>query len=195
MGCFKYLLARARSSWPSAASSSSASSTRRPRRTSTSGPRSRFLTGVLCIFLASLRWRRQVRSGPSNDGTWRRSRRVAPDDCRGRAHFGAYGQAGSRAHEQSLRPSRQMRIAAVRENTPSPQETKPILKTKRRRRPGASPLPQGGGALPLPWPDDYVFGSRRGRRVRGAFYSRRWRRMEASMAWRRTLREHVDRGT
>ena len=49
------------------------------------------------------------------------------------------------------RPSRRLRIAAVRENTPSPQETKPTP-----QKPNAgdvlaqAPLPQGGGALPLP---------------------------------------------
>ena len=95
---------RARSSWPSAASSSSASSIPRPRRTSTSGPRSRFLTGVLCIFFASRRWR-MLRSGPSGAragaseaatrgaarGLWRRTRGRAYLGAGRGAHFRAYG--------------------------------------------------------------------------------------------------------
>ena len=71
---------------------------------------------------------------------------------------------------QSLRPSRRTRIAAVRENTPSPQETKPILKTKRRRRPGASPsASRRRSSAPTRPSTTTSSGSRRGRRVRGAF--------------------------
>ena len=98
-------------------------------------------------------------------------RRRARPRLRGaaRAHFGAAAkrQPSLRA---SRRPSRRTRIAAVRENTPSPQETKPILKTKRRRRPGASPsASRRRSSAPTRPSTTTSSGSRRGRRVRGAF--------------------------
>jgi len=89
-------------------------------------------------------------------GAWRRSRSLAPHP--------------RPSLLRSLRPSRRTRIAAVRENTPSPQETKPILKTKRRRRPGASPsASRRRSSAPTRPSTTTSSGSRRGRRVRGAF--------------------------
>ena len=64
-------------------------------------------SSVLCIFLASRRWRTRPRSGRARQRARRpcRGGAAGPGGAdrrgRGRAHFGAYGQAGSRAYERA----------------------------------------------------------------------------------------------
>ena len=101
-----------------------------------------------CPIFMSRRWRMRlpVRRAPARDA-WHRSRSLAP---RPRPSL---LRSRPRSPLQSLRPSRRpsrrLRIAAVRENTPSPR-----YKNKQKTNAGdvvaQAPLPQGGGALPLP---------------------------------------------
>ena len=172
---------RARSSWPSAASSSSASSTRRPRRTSTSGPRSRFFTSVLVF---SSRRGDGVCSGPvRRTPAWRRSRsrRAAPLEVFGAAAKPAAeptSEPTARADERAHRRGEREHAIAARDEANTQNQTQ---ETSWRK-----PLCLKEAELcPYRPSTTTSSGSRRGRRVRGAFtrvdgvgmdaVARRWR--------------------
>ena len=150
-----------------------------------------------CPVSMSRRWR-MLRSGPSNARA-ARSEAAARGAARGRslAPRPRPSLLWSRPWSplQSLRPSRRTRIAAVRENTPSPQETKPTPQKRTQETSWRKPLCLKEAELcPYPSFDDYVFRIQaRPPRPRG-LHSRRWRtdgRRGASVArWRtRALRE------
>ena len=128
------------------------------------------------------------RSGPSEaTAVPRRRRRAGDTDCRGRgrAHFGAYDQAGSRAYERADGRATNAHRRGEREHAIAARD-KANTQNQTQETSWRKPLCLKEAELcPYPSFDDYVFRIQaRPPRPRG-LHSRRWRRMDAvARRWR-----------